>query len=340
MEKLEKTSPEYQPEPCAHNNTKKECPICHSTFNSLQKWFNALDPNEKEAASTTWGLEKDRVSLGDESAAKKVAEALKIPNEIKMSDLIAIAGNEALGQNIQSPVDYWSDPNIAGNYSEHASVDDGSLDQIKELLESRPELFNLSKNAALLELGSGTGLALGLILEGIEAEPKVFGSDISEAMYENNSEKKVYADFQIGDLSNGLPETYKDMKFEMVLAISVFHFLTPSAIENLFSEIHDNMEEESAFIFSIGSSKGFETTGTNDSWEPIEDSRDSTIGVVTKSLGVPMYYYDPNFIKNILQREGFSIALENAYFLSESGNSIEDKQPSLFIVARKVNPEE
>lgn len=318
---------------CPHGNFSNQCPHCREVqFDVLNNWLQALQDKEKVLARDTWNQILDSVSRGDDKLARRLIDELDLEIPVSNDDLLNLARSTAL-----TVAGFWSNAEAAEGYSEAASADDGSLMQLDSLIERRPDFFELQAGDRVLELGSGTGLAIRKIKDHFAESVQIFGSDISRAMYENNLEKDSYDAFEIGDLAKGLPEAYKEKDFELVLASGVFQYLRPEALEKIFSQLAEVSSDDARIIFSIGSMEGF---GAWNSHAEIDDSDSQPVGIVVQDLGVPMYYYTDEFIDQLLKKSGFVIESDKKYTLSQIGKSLEESQPSRFIVARMAKNSE
>jgi len=173
---------------CPHGNIPNQCPNCREErLETLRNWLDALPYEENVLTLQVWNQILESVSRGDDDVARHILDAsgLKIP--VSIQEVLDLAKSTA-----STVGEFWTNSEVAKGYSEAASEDDGSLMQLDKLGVQHPDLLELNNGAQILDLGSGTGLALRKIKSHFPKNVQIFGSDISEAMHEKNLEKDTY----------------------------------------------------------------------------------------------------------------------------------------------------
>ena len=115
----------------------------------------------------------------------------------------------------------------------------------KEILGSVYQIIMKRKNAAVLDIGFGTGTLSAKLYEN---GCTIYGQDFSEKMIETASLKMPEAHLYQGDFSIGLVEPLKKQKYDFIVATYSLHHLTDEQKIVFLNELYGLLKEDGMIL--------------------------------------------------------------------------------------------
>ena len=115
----------------------------------------------------------------------------------------------------------------------------------KEILGSIYQTIMKRKNAAVLDIGFGTGTLSAKLYEN---GCTIYGQDFSEKMIETASLKMPDAHLYQGDFSTGLVEPLKKQKYDFIVATYSLHHLTDEQKTVFLNELYGLLKEDGMIL--------------------------------------------------------------------------------------------
>ena len=115
----------------------------------------------------------------------------------------------------------------------------------KEILGSIYQTIMKRENAAVLDIGFGTGTLSAKLYEN---GCTIYGQDFSEKMIETASLKMPDAHLYQGDFSTGLVEPLKKQKYDFIVATYSLHHLTDEQKTVFLNELYGLLKEDGMIL--------------------------------------------------------------------------------------------
>ena len=115
----------------------------------------------------------------------------------------------------------------------------------REVLDSIFQIIMQKQNAAVLDIGFGTG---ALTIKLYEKGCVVYGQDFSSRMIELASAKMPGAHLYHGDFTKGLAEPLRDRRYDFIVATYSLHHLTDEKKAAFIPALLDHLEEDGRLL--------------------------------------------------------------------------------------------